>query len=110
MATKSGSASKLPIPAGGGAMQENWMSPDPGARLLGELNQEMTIIMVTHDMMAVSSNINKLACLNETLVYHGEPELNESVVNKLYGCPVELVAHGVPHRVLKEHEGGHCEC
>lgn len=78
--------------------------------LLGELNQEMTIIMVTHDMMAVSSNINKLACLNETLVYHGEPELNESVVNKLYGCPVELVAHGVPHRVLKEHEGGHCEC
>lgn len=86
------------------------MSREQIYRLLGELNREITIIMVTHDMMAVSSNINKLACLNEKLVYHGEPELNESVVNKLYGCPVELVAHGVPHRVLKEHEGGHCEC
>ena len=79
-------------------------------QLLGELNKEMTIIMVTHDMLAVSSNIDKLACLNETLVYHGEPQLSEKVVNQLYGCPVDLVAHGVPHRVLKEHEGGHCEC
>ena len=79
-------------------------------QLLGELNKEMTIIMVTHDMLAVSSNIDKLACLNETLVYHGEPQLSETVVNQLYGCPVDLVAHGVPHRVLKEHEGGHCEC
>ncbi len=78
--------------------------------LLGNLNKEMTIIMVTHDMMAVSSNISKLACLNETLVYHGEPELSEGIVNQMYGCPVELVAHGVPHRVLKEHEGGHCKC
>lgn len=71
--------------------------------LLGELNKEMTIILVTHDMLAISSNVKKLACLNGELTYHGEVELNESVVDKLYGCPVDLIAHGVPHRVLKEH-------
>lgn len=74
--------------------------------LLAELNKSMTIILVTHDLLAISSQVHRLACLNGHLVYHGEPELTESVVNSLYGCPVDLIAHGVPHRVLKDHEGG----
>jgi len=78
--------------------------------LLGKLNQKITIVLVTHDLLAVSSQIHRLACLNGGLVYHGEPELNEDVVNHLYGCPVDLIAHGVPHRVLKEHEGDEHGC
>lgn len=74
--------------------------------LLGTLNKDMTIILVTHDLLAVSSQVRRLACLNGSLVYHGEPELTESIVNSLYGCPVDLIAHGVPHRVLKQHEHG----
>ncbi|AFA48019.1 metal ABC transporter ATP-binding protein [Acetobacterium woodii] len=74
--------------------------------LLKELNQEMTIILVTHDLLAISSHVGKLACLNTRLVYHGEPELTDEVVNHLYGCPVDLIAHGVPHRVLKQHGEG----
>lgn len=73
--------------------------------LLHELNQSMTIIMVTHDMDVVSSYVKSLACLNTGLYYHGEPELNSAVVGSVYGCPVDLIAHGVPHRVLKRHEG-----
>lgn len=79
--------------------------------LLAQLNKEgMTVILVTHDLLAVSSEVKSLACMNRTLVYHGQPELNEHVVNSLYGCPVDLIAHGVPHRVLKDHEGDcdHC--
>ena len=76
--------------------------------ILGELNKSMTIVLVTHDLLAISSQVRRLACLNGKLVYHGEPELSEHVVNSLYGCPVDLIAHGVPHRVLKEHgEGEH---
>ena len=71
--------------------------------LLGVLNKDMTIILVTHDLMAISSHVKSLACLNTHLVYHGEPEINEAIVNQLYGCPIDLLAHGVPHRVLKEH-------
>ena len=74
--------------------------------MLGELNKEMAILLVTHNVMAISTHVKELACLNERLVYHGDPELSEEVVNSLYGCPVELVAHGVPHRVLKEHQEG----
>ena len=79
--------------------------------LLSEFNKDITIILVTHDLLAVSTHVHELACLNTTLVYHGEPELTEDVVSSLYGCPVDLIAHGVPHRVLKEHEhGGDGEC
>ncbi len=78
-------------------------SQDQIYELLEELNENMTIILVTHDLLAVSSQVRRLACLNGRLVYHGEPELSEQVVNSLYGCPVDLIAHGVPHRVLREH-------
>ncbi len=74
--------------------------------LLARLNKNMTVVLVTHDLFAVSTHVQKLACLNGSLVYHGQPELSQDVVNNLYGCPVDLIAHGVPHRVLKMHEEG----
>jgi zinc transport system ATP-binding protein len=72
--------------------------------LLNKLNKTMTIILVTHDLSAVSSHIKKIACLNGKLVYHGATKLSEEIVNALYGCPIDLIAHGVPHRVLREHK------
>lgn len=72
--------------------------------LLNELNRRMTIILVTHDLMAVSSYVTSMACINTQLVYHGVSEINETILNQLYGCSVDLVAHGVPHRVLNQHE------
>jgi len=92
-------------------LDEPTASVDPSSReqiysLLSVLNKEMTIILVTHDLLAISSHVGKLACLNGRLVYHGEPQLNEEIANNLYGCPVDLIAHGVPHRVLKDHDGG----
>ncbi len=75
-------------------------------KLLEELNQEMTIVMATHDTMAISTCVRDIACINHRLHYHGEPDLSPDLVMQLYGCPVELIAHGVPHRVLEEH-GGH---
>ncbi|MDO5844442.1 MAG: metal ABC transporter ATP-binding protein [Methanocorpusculum sp.] len=86
-------------------------SIDAGSRehvyeLLTELNKDVTIVLVTHDLMAVSATVKDLACLNKTLVYHGEPSLTTDIVNKMYGCPVDLIAHGVPHRVLPSHKHG----
>lgn len=71
--------------------------------LLKELNKTITIVMSTHDLFAVSDGVTRLACLNKTLVYHGEPQLTLDTMDKLYGCPVDLIAHGIPHRVLGHH-------
>ncbi len=71
--------------------------------ILKDLNEQITIIMVSHDMGVISSYVKSIACLNKELYYHGEPELTNAILGKTYGCPVDLIAHGVPHRVLQEH-------
>lgn len=74
--------------------------------LLKRLNKDKTIIVVSHDMGVINSYIHTVACLNKNLHYHGDDtKLNENILEKVYGCPVELVAHGpTPHRVLRTHE------
>lgn len=71
--------------------------------LLHMLNKTMTIVIVTHDLTAVSAHIDKIACVNKRLYYHGDKEIRKETIEELYHCPVELIAHGVPHRVLEEH-------
>lgn len=72
--------------------------------LLEELKKEMTIIMVSHDIGAVSVFVDKIACLNQQLFYHGSKEITPEILEATYKCPVQLIAHGdVPHRVLREH-------
>jgi len=70
---------------------------------LKDINRFMTIILVTHDTAAISSYIKNVACLNKELYYHGELELDNDIIQKTFGCPVDLIAHGVPHRVLRSH-------
>ena len=74
--------------------------------LLCHLNQErgIAIILVSHDITAISKYVNKIACLNQRLYFHGSKELSMEDIEKAYGCPVEMIAHGTPHRVLREHD------
>ncbi|WP_440951444.1 metal ABC transporter ATP-binding protein [Methanococcoides sp. FTZ1] len=72
--------------------------------LLEKLKSEVTIIMISHDLSAVSVLVDKIACLNGKLHYHGSKELVPEDIEKSYGCPVDLIAHGVPHRVLHIHK------
>ena len=61
-------------------------------------------MMVSHDIGAVSVYVDKIACLNLQLYYHGSKEITAEILEATYKCPVQLIAHGtVPHRVLKEH-------
>lgn len=71
--------------------------------LLNKLKAKMAIVMVSHDVSAVSVYVDKIACLNHRLFYHNSKELASDDLEAAYQCPVELIAHGVPHRVLKKH-------
>ena len=44
--------------------------------LLGTLNatEGITIVLVTHDIGIVNKHVNRVACLNQRLVYHGTHE------------------------------------
>lgn len=74
--------------------------------LLKTINKNKTIIMVSHDVGVISSYIDSVACLNKKLYYHGaDIKMNRNKLESIYGCPVELIAHGkTPHRVLCKHE------
>jgi len=77
--------------------------------LLQNLNQRVTIVLVSHDLLAISTYVKSVACVNRRLHYHNQAEITGEMLESMYPCsveelcPVELVAHGLPHRVLKNH-------
>ncbi len=72
--------------------------------LLDRLKERMAIVLVSHDVGAISIYVDEIACLNHRLFYHGSKEVSAEELEKTYQCPIQLLAHGtVPHRVLKEH-------
>ena len=90
-------------------LDEPTASVDPAMQtefyeLLEGLKQRMAIVLVSHDITAVSIYVDKIACLNGQLFYHGSKEIGVEVLEATYKCPVQMIAHGtVPHRVLMEH-------
>ncbi|MBI4239817.1 metal ABC transporter ATP-binding protein [Candidatus Uhrbacteria bacterium] len=58
--------------------------------LLRRLNQEkgITLVLVSHDIHVISREVTELACINERLVYYGEPRafIEGDYLNALYGC------------------------
>jgi zinc transport system ATP-binding protein len=79
--------------------------------LLNALNEKITIIVVSHDLMVISGYSKSVICVNQRLHYHGHAELTGEMIEMMYSCtaeetcPVELIAHGLPHRVLHKHHG-----
>ena len=74
-------------------------------KLLEDINKEIAIILVSHDMGTMLPFVKNIACVNETLHYHAGNNLTEEWLGQVYHCPIELIGHGdFPHRVLKKHE------
>ena len=77
--------------------------------MLKDLNRDVTIVVVSHDLLAVSRYVKSVACVNRGLHYHNQAEITGEMLETMYpcaageACPVELLAHGLPHRVLKDH-------
>lgn len=72
---------------------------------LKELNKEIAILLVSHDVGTISSYIKTIACVNTQLHYHRSNEISSEQL-KVYNCPIDIITHGtVPHRVLHNHKG-----
>jgi zinc transport system ATP-binding protein len=71
--------------------------------LLEELNQRIPVVVITHDVTGLAPLVRRIACVNRRLVCHEGAELDPHALEEAYGGPVELVTHGVSHRVLHRH-------
>jgi zinc transport system ATP-binding protein len=68
------------------------------------LNENIAILLVSHDLGTISTYVKSIACVNHSLHYHPgnkiTPELMEA-----YECPIQIITHGkIPHTVLHTHE------
>ena len=64
--------------------------------LLRELNKRMAIIVVSHDIGFISGYVERVACLNRTLVCHDTESIDGRTLHELYGPGVHMVAHHHP--------------
>jgi zinc transport system ATP-binding protein len=67
------------------------------------LNQEIAIILVSHDVGTISSYVKTIACVNGNLHYHQSNRISQEQLDN-YNCPIQVISHGeIPHTVLKHH-------
>jgi zinc transport system ATP-binding protein len=60
---------------------------------LQDLNEKMTIILVTHDVAFVSSYIKRIGCLNKNLVVHDVGEVCSRNVSDVFGETKHMLEH-----------------
>ena len=60
---------------------------------LQELNQQMTILVVSHDLGVVSSAVSKVICVKKTVRVHPTSEFSGELVRELYGGDIHMVQH-----------------
>ncbi len=61
--------------------------------LLKVLNERTTIVVVSHDVAFISPYVDRVACVNRTLVCHRTDAIDGAVIQALYGEPMRMIAH-----------------
>src|SRR3990170_5914989 len=83
-------------------LDEPTVGVDPDAQeqfyaLLRYLNRELhtTLVLVSHDVSVIAREVTQLACLNRTLVFHGDPEeaVRSGALEQLYRPDSLIVSH-----------------
>jgi len=78
--------------------------------MLGDLNQKLgiTLLLVTHDIGAITDKVTHVVCLNRFLYFHGETEeFEEKKKNGMpeaYGFDLQMLSHKHGHDT--GHEAG----
>jgi zinc transport system ATP-binding protein len=77
-------------------------------KLLRELNKDITILVVSHDLLVISTYAKSMACMNRRLHYHNQNEITGDMLKSMYACtveeicPVELITQGHSSRATNE--------
>lgn len=80
-------------------------------QLLKELNQDITVLVVSHDLLVISRYVKSVACVNKSLHYHDQADNSGDMLGAMYHCsveevcPVDLVGQNRPLAAITDHEG-----
>jgi zinc transport system ATP-binding protein len=70
---------------------------------LKQLNKQIAIVLVSHDLGTISTYVKTIACVNGKVHYHPSNKISTKQL-EAYNCPIQIISHGeIPHTVLKHH-------
>jgi len=72
--------------------------------ILKQLNERMTIVMVSHDLGLVSKIVDKVICVSGCVRVHPTGEIDARIIEEMYGPDFCMVRHD---HALGTGEGGH---
>ncbi len=58
-------------------------------------NENITILLISHDIGAVSVIVDKIACLNRRIHYHGNPKdgIPDNIRERIFGSNINILLH-----------------
>lgn len=72
--------------------------------ILKQLNENMAIVMVSHDLGTITSHVKSIVCVNRHVHRHNSNRITAEQLHN-YDCPIQVVYHGdIPHTILPKHE------
>ncbi len=93
-------------------LDEPTANVDPGFQeqfyeKLRELRKRMSILIVSHDVGFVASDINTVVCVNHGVVVHDAASITPEAISQVYGYHVKMIDHS--HDVSCCHEHFHTQ-
>lgn len=84
--------------------------------ILKRLSEDVTILIITHDIAEIFSYVKSVAYINQTLHYHGnDSKMRKNVLELTTGCPIEelMLSEEALKKVFMEtedkyHDRSHC--
>ncbi|MFH0958783.1 MAG: ABC transporter ATP-binding protein [Pseudomonadota bacterium] len=71
-------------------------------KLLQELNERLTIVIVSHDLGFVSRVVRTVLCVKRKVLSHPTADITGEIINEIYGAPMKMIRHNG--------DGGGCDC
>jgi len=75
--------------------------------LLHRLNESLAVVVVSHDIAFVSTQVKRVACLNRTLSIHRPQDVTGESLAAMYGEAVRLVDHHAHCHAVEHDHGPH---
>jgi zinc transport system ATP-binding protein len=76
-------------------------------RLLDELSQTCTVILVSHDIGSITAHARRVALVNRHLYCAPARSVTVDLIEKVYCCPLDLQTHLARHAHAHAHDGDH---